>query len=50
MNAQELAAKVRALEDKVRILEDIEEIKKLQRAYGYYLEHGMVDDVVDLLR
>jgi hypothetical protein len=36
------------LEAKVRILEDIEAINKLQRAYGYYLEHMMVEDIVDL--
>ena len=46
-----LEAKLQAmgeLEAKVRNLEDIEEIKKLQKAYGYYLEHMMVDDIVDL--
>jgi len=36
------------LEAKIQILEDIEEIKKLQRAYGYYLEHMMVEDILDL--
>jgi hypothetical protein len=58
MTVQELEAKVKmleakieamaGLEKKVRRLEDIEEIKKLQRAYGYYLEHMMVDDIIDL--
>ena len=46
-----LEAKLRSyegLQAKVRKLEDIEEIKKVQRAYGYYLEHMMVDDIVDL--
>ncbi len=46
-----LEAKLKSLEGleaKVRILEDTEEIKKLQRAYGYYLEHMMVEDIVDL--
>lgn len=58
MTVKELEAKVKilevklksmeGLEAKVRTLEDIEEIKKLQRAYGYYLEHMMVEDIVDL--
>jgi hypothetical protein len=47
MNIDELAAKINTLENKVRTLEDIEEIKKLQRAYGYYLEHWMAEDIID---
>jgi hypothetical protein len=46
-----LEAKIQALEGletKIQVLEDIEEIKKLQRAYGYYLEHVMVEDIIDL--
>ena len=48
MTVQELEAKVKMLENKVRTLEDTEAIKKLQRAYGYYLEHWMAEDVIDL--
>jgi hypothetical protein len=48
MNLEELEAKVKALEDKVRTLEDIEEIKKLQRIYGYYLDNYMYDEIIDL--
>ena len=48
MNVQELEAKVKMLENKIRTLEDIEAIKKLQRAYGYYLEHWMAEDLIDL--
>jgi hypothetical protein len=58
MTKQELETRVKMLEDKleaisglelkVRRLDDIEEINKLQRAYGYYLEHMMVDDIIDL--
>jgi hypothetical protein len=36
------------LEARVKTLESIEEIKKLQRSYGYYIEYGMVEEVVDL--
>ncbi len=58
MTIQELEARIKTLEAKfqemgvlqakIRNLEDIEEINKLQRAYGYYLEHMMVHDIVDL--
>jgi len=58
MNVAELEARIEQLEaklgsfkemqTKVRVLEDTEAIKKLQRAYGYYLEHMMVEDIVDL--
>jgi hypothetical protein len=58
MTVKELEAKIEMLEAKIqtlgdleakiRVLEDIEEIKKLQRAYGYYLEHMMVEDILDL--
>jgi len=48
MGVKELEAKIKVLEDKIRNLEDIEEIKKLQRAYGFYLEHWMAEDIIDL--
>ena len=55
MVSNELAAKVRAitetvekLEVKLQTIEDIEQIKKLQRAYGYYLEHWQEDEIVEL--
>jgi hypothetical protein len=58
MTLKELEARVKVLETKiqamgdleakVRTLEDTEEIKNLQKAYGYYLEHMMVEDIVDL--
>ena len=47
MKIEELEAKVKMLENKIRTLEDTEEIKKLQRAYGYYLEHWMAEDIID---
>ncbi len=48
MTKEELEAKVKMLEQKVQVLEDTEDIKKLQRAYGYYLEHWMAEDLIDL--
>ncbi|OGO31745.1 MAG: hypothetical protein A2Z29_06300 [Chloroflexi bacterium RBG_16_56_11] len=47
MNVKELEAKVKALEGRIQTMEDIEEIKKLQRAYGFYLEHWMAEDIID---
>ena len=35
------------LESKIRRLEDIEAIKKLQKAYGYYVEHMMYQEIID---
>lgn len=47
MTVEELTARVQFLEKKVQRLEDTEEIKKLQRAYGFYLEHWMAEDIID---
>ncbi|HTY82454.1 MAG TPA: nuclear transport factor 2 family protein [Dehalococcoidales bacterium] len=48
MDVKGLESRVKGLEEKVRILQDIEEINRLQRAYGFYLEHFMLDEIVDL--
>jgi hypothetical protein len=51
MDAAEMETRISHLEDQVRTLRtllDIEEIKKLQRAYGYYLEHWMAKEIIDL--
>ncbi len=57
MAAQKLETRVKELEDQIQmmgnqikslqILLDIEEIKKLQCIYGSYLEHWMVQEIVD---
>jgi hypothetical protein len=39
---------VARLENKLRTTEDIEAIEKLQRAYGYYLEHWQEDEIIGL--
>jgi len=48
MNVKATEARIKDLEEKVRILQDIEDIKRLQKAYGYYLEHFMNDEIMDL--
>ena len=48
MQIEELEARLKVLEDRNRNLQDIEEIKKLQRVYGYYVERGQLDEIADL--
>ena len=45
---KKLEQTVEILSAKVRTSEDIEAIKKLQNAYGYYLEHWQDDQIVQL--
>ena len=39
---------VKKLETRLQTTEDIEQIKKLQRTYGFYLTHWMGQEIVDL--
>ena len=48
MNVEALEARVKELEDQLRTVRDIQEIERLQRIYGYYLEHWMARDIIDL--
>jgi hypothetical protein len=48
MTIEELEARLKVLEDKNRELQDVEEIEKLQRIYGYYVERGHLDEAADL--
>ena len=48
MNVEALEARVKELENQLRTVQDIQEIEKLQRIYGYYLEHWMAKEIVDL--
>jgi hypothetical protein len=47
MNAKETEVKIKELERKVATLEDLQAIMRLQRAYGFYLEHWMYQEVID---
>ncbi len=38
---------IKTLEKKLTTLEDIEAIKRLQKAYGYYVEHMMGQEIID---
>lgn len=42
-----LKKQVKARDKQIQNLRDIEDIKRLQRAYGYYLEHWMSDEIID---
>ena len=44
---QSIEKQVEALQDRVRILDDIEDIKRLQKAYGYYLMNWMHEELID---
>jgi hypothetical protein len=46
--ADAMAQRLALLEARVVRLQDINAIKRLQRAYGYYLDEGQWDDVADL--
>ena len=55
MTVKELEARVKALEElthsqaaEIKTFKDIEAINRLQKAYGYYLEHWMVKEIIDL--
>jgi hypothetical protein len=47
MKAEEMEARLKALETQVRTLQDSDDIKRLQRIYGYYVQHMMRDEIVD---
>ena len=54
MTTEEMEARIKALEEKLEthekrltLLEDIEAIKRLQKAYNYYVEHMLGDAIID---
>ena len=48
MNLQEMETYIKALEKKVDKLNDIEDIQRLQRSYGYYILNWMYQELADL--
>jgi hypothetical protein len=44
----ELSATLASLEERKSLLEDANDIKRLQRAYGYYVDKALWDDVANL--
>jgi hypothetical protein len=48
MTIEELEAEVRSLKNKIRNLEDIERINRLENIYGYYLDNARWDEITDL--
>jgi hypothetical protein len=48
MNLKEMEEKIKVLEERLLTLEDIEQIKIVQKAYGYYMDNLMYDDAADL--
>lgn len=47
MPSKDLEARLKALEKKVSLLEDVNEVKRLQRVYSYYVMHMMRDEIYD---
>jgi hypothetical protein len=47
MSVKDLEARIKGLEKKVGLLEDVNEVKRLQRVYSYYVMHMMRDEIYD---
>jgi hypothetical protein len=47
-NIKNLEKKIGALEKEIASVHDVQEIEKLQKTYGYYLDNRLWDDIVDL--
>jgi hypothetical protein len=48
MTIEEMEARLSFLEKQYRLSQDIAEIERLQKAYGYYIEHWMSQELIDL--
>jgi hypothetical protein len=43
-----MESRIKELEKQVGTLRDIEDIQRLQKSYGYYLQHWMYEEIIDL--
>jgi hypothetical protein len=48
MNLQEMQSRIEDLEKQVAIQRDIEDIQRLHKSYGYYLQNWMYEEIIDL--
>jgi hypothetical protein len=48
MDLKAMEARIKQLEKQVARMKDLEEINRLQKSYGYYSEHWMYDEIIDL--
>jgi hypothetical protein len=48
MNSKEMEKRIIELEKEVGILRDIEDIQRLQKSYGYYIQHWLYEEIIDL--
>ena len=48
MTEREMEERVRAIEEKMERIQDVQNIEKLQRAYGFYLDNRLWDEIIDL--
>lgn len=48
MDTKAMESRIRELEKQVARMKDLDEINRLQKAYGFYLEHWMYDEIIDL--
>jgi hypothetical protein len=47
VDIETLAKQVEQLQKRIQVLQDENDIRKLENAYGYFLEHLMVDEIAD---
>ena len=43
-----LEEKIEQMANEIGMLQDVHQIRRLQHAYGYYLDKGLYDEIVDL--
>jgi len=48
MSVENLETRIENMQKEINNLRDVEQINKLQRAYGYYMDNLMYDDAADL--